>query len=85
MTIEKKTVSRRTLLQAGIVAVAASSIAGRAAAQQKIAQNLVQYQTTPKGDQECDKCAQFIAPSSCKVVDGKISPKGYCVAFAPKG
>jgi hypothetical protein len=84
MTSEKKIpVSRRTMLQATLVA-ATAAFAGRAGAQQKIAQNLVQYQNTPKGDQQCDKCSQFIAPSSCKVVEGVISPKGYCVAFAPK-
>jgi hypothetical protein len=84
MTIEKRNVvSRRTMLQATLIA-ATAGLAGRAGAQQKIAQNLVQYQNTPKGDQQCDKCAQFVAPSSCKVVDGVISPRGYCVAFVPK-
>ncbi len=29
-------------------------------------------------------CLQFVAPNSCKVVDGTINPKGYCVAFTPK-
>jgi hypothetical protein len=33
---------------------------------------------------ECDKCALFKAPAACSVVKGKISPKGYCIAFAPK-
>jgi hypothetical protein len=27
---------------------------------------------------------QFIAPDSCKVVEGKISPNGYCIAWARK-
>jgi hypothetical protein len=42
------------------------------------------YQDKPHGDQECDKCMQFVAPDSCKVVDGKISPKGWCIAFTKK-
>lgn len=75
--------SRRVVLQAGVFAVAAG-LTGRATSQSKIAQNLVQYQDKPKGDQECDKCLQFEAPNSCKVVAGKIDPKGWCAAFAPK-
>jgi hypothetical protein len=27
---------------------------------------------------------QFIAPDSCKVVEGKISPNGYCIAWVKK-
>lgn len=75
--------SRRTLLQAGVVAIVAG-IGGRAHAQQKIAQNLVQYQDKPKNGQQCDGCLQFEAPASCKVVEGKISPTGWCAAFSPK-
>ena len=74
---------RRAMLKATFVAIPLG-LCGKASAQAKIAQNLVQYQDKPKGDAECDKCAQFIAPGSCVVVDGKISPKGWCVAFAPK-
>ncbi len=76
-------VSRRIVLRAGVFG-AAAALAGRAAAQQKIAQPAVLYQATPKGDQECDKCVQFEAPSGCKVVAGTISPKGWCVAYAAK-
>jgi hypothetical protein len=49
-----------------------------------VAPKLVQYQEKPKGTQECDGCLHFVAPSSCKMVDGKINPKGWCALFAPK-
>jgi hypothetical protein len=75
-------VSRRTLLQMAVALLAA--IPRRAAAQQKIAQKLVQYQEKPKRPQECDNCLHFVAPSSCKMVEGKINPKGWCSLFAPK-
>ena len=77
--------SRRTILWTGVAALAAA-VAGppRAAAQAKIAQNLVKYQEKPKGPQECDNCLHFIPPSSCKVVAGKINPKGWCQLYAPK-
>ncbi|WP_291524154.1 iron oxidase [Acidithiobacillus sp.] len=44
----------------------------------------VQYQDTPKGKDRCSVCANFIAPHSCKVVAGNISPNGWCMAFVPK-
>jgi hypothetical protein len=33
---------------------------------------------------KCSGCALFKPPSSCQVVKGKISPNGYCIAYAPK-
>ena len=76
--------SRRAVLWTGVSAVAAIFIAPRADAQAKIAQKLVQYQEKPKGPQECDNCLHFVAPSSCKMVEGKIEPKGWCQLYAPK-
>ncbi len=80
--------SRRDMLRTG--AMIAAGIAGVAAApsaraeDEKIAQELVQYQNQPKDGQECDKCAQWVDPNACKIVAGTINPKGYCVAYAPK-
>jgi hypothetical protein len=77
-------VSRRAILWTGASALATALITARAAAQQKIAQKLVQYQEKPKGPQECDNCLHFVAPSSCKMVEGKINPKGWCQLYAPQ-
>ncbi|MGQ0699881.1 MAG: high-potential iron-sulfur protein [Panacagrimonas sp.] len=74
--------SRRTLLKVGLGAIAVS-VVGTASAQ-KMAPNLVMYQATPKDGHQCDQCVQWVAPDSCAVVEGKISPKGWCAAFAPK-
>ena len=49
-----------------------------------MAQKLVQYQQKPKGAQECDQCLHWVPPDSCKMVEGKINPKGWCALFAPK-
>jgi hypothetical protein len=76
-------VSRRAVLRVG-VGVLAALIPVRAGAQPKIAQKLVQYQEKPKGPQECDNCLHFVPPSSCKTVEGKINPKGWCQLYAPK-
>jgi hypothetical protein len=44
----------------------------------------MKYQDKANGDMRCDNCMQFVAPSSCKVVDGTISPSGYCIAWVKK-
>jgi hypothetical protein len=75
--------TRRAVLQ-GALAATIMAAAGGARAQDKAKQNLVQYQERPKGDQECDKCVFWAPPDSCKVVEGKISPKGWCALYAPK-
>ena len=82
-------VSRREVLAAGLLAApaAAALITLRpigTEAQQKMAQKLVQYQKTPKKDQKCSICLHFVAPDSCKMVEGKIEPNGWCSLFAPK-
>ncbi len=48
------------------------------------------YQTSPNNGHKCSACSFFVAGSSptaagsCKIVDGSISPNGWCTAFAPK-
>lgn len=81
--------SRRTLLEASLLAapLAAAMVTLLPAgvrAQQKMAQKLVQYQKTPKNNQKCSTCLHFVAPDSCKLVEGKIDPNGWCSLFAPK-
>jgi len=51
----------------------------------KMAQASVQYQAQPKGDQKCAGCMHFIAgTNTCKLVDGQISPEGWCSIWAAK-
>ena len=88
MTDKINPTRRRIVINAGLgVLAAGAAVAGarRAAAQEKLAQAIVQYQTTPKGGQQCDACVNWEAPNACKIVAGEINPKGWCVAFAPKG
>jgi hypothetical protein len=45
----------------------------------KVTQASVQYQAQPKGDSKCSDCLHFTADSSgCKLVEGSISPDGWC-------
>ena len=51
----------------------------------KLSQAQAQYQEQPKGDQNCANCMHFIAGSStCQVVEGKVSPNGWCMLWAKK-
>ena len=81
-------VSRRNLLQratvlaGGAVLLAASVAAPTSKADTgKLSQQAAAYQTSPKNGQRCTDCALFIAPASCKLVDGAISPAGWCKLF----
>lgn len=49
----------------------------------KVSQASVQYQAQPKGEQKCSTCMHFIAESNtCKLVEGEISPEGWCTLWA---
>jgi hypothetical protein len=81
--------SRRSLLKSAAALAGAATCAGmtsnrEAWAQAKASKDAMKYQDKPKGDQKCSNCLQFVAPDSCKVVEGKISPDGYCIAWVKK-
>jgi hypothetical protein len=66
-------------------AAPAASADASAPAAVKVSQARVQYQTQPKGDQKCSGCQHFIAESNtCKLVEGQISPEGWCTLWAKK-
>jgi hypothetical protein len=68
-----------------MAAVIVPAIAPRtAAAQQKVKPAMVQYQQTPKNKQQCDACLHWVAPDQCKLVEGKINPKGWCALYVVK-
>lgn len=82
-------ISRRDLLKG--VAILVGAVAIRPArAQAKVSKAAMQYQDHPKGTAECSNCLQFVpgktptAMGTCKVVEGAISPKGWCLAYAKK-
>jgi surface antigen len=88
--MDEKKVSRRAFFRGAATiagaAVAASVIPIRVVHAQsgKADKKSMQYQDTPKNNQECDQCTYFVAPNKCGIVEGDISPKGWCVAFNPK-
>jgi hypothetical protein len=80
-------ISRRVVLTSTALALgaaAAASVTSQATAQEKMSQADAKYQGTPKGDQRCDGCMLFQPPNACKVVEGEISPSGWCQLFVKK-
>lgn len=78
-------ISRRVLL--GHTAAFAATLLGRiggSRAQQKMSKEAVQYQDSPNGDEKCADCRFFIEGGSCQLVEGEISPNGWCRLFQPK-
>ncbi len=58
---------------------------GAPAAPAKVSQASVQYQIGPKDGKTCADCMHFIAESNtCKLVEGDISPMGWCTLWAQK-
>jgi len=79
--------SRRSVLQGvAYAATVGTTLAGLAnqAAAAKLSQKAVAYQEGPKGSHSCANCNLFQAPSSCKSVDGAISPNGWCNIWVQK-
>ena len=92
MTDSSKISRRRVLTVAAVAAGAAGAFTGvmamvgtsTPAQAAKAPQKAVKYQDTPKGEQRCENCALFEPPSSCKTVDGTVSPQGWCTVYAKK-
>jgi high potential iron-sulfur protein len=83
---EQLHVSRRQLLQGVAMAAGGAAIVVAAVrpAEAKMAQKAAGYQATPKDGQSCANCALFKAPSSCTLVDGTVSPDGWCRFYSKK-
>jgi hypothetical protein len=68
-----------------IAASAAAAVFARdAAAQAKVSKAAVKYQDGPKDGQRCSACLHFLSGNQCKIVEGEISPDGWCMAYSPK-
>jgi hypothetical protein len=73
MSVNQGEISRRFVLTA-VASAAAETLA-------KLSQAAAQYQGTPRGGLSCVGCTFFRRPRSCQVVEGDISPNGWCRLF----
>ena len=81
--------SRRTILLNSVSIAAQGFILSAPAArtalsQTKLTHEISKYQDTPKNNQKCSTCIQFVTPASCKIVVDPISPDGWCQFYGPK-
>jgi hypothetical protein len=76
--IQWSTLSRRTVILRSLAAAASVWVASIKDAAAKLDQAAASYQDEPKDDQRCDSCSLFQRPSFCQLVDGTISPSGWC-------
>lgn len=93
MSDSPKNMTRKEALGGLVIlpALAGFVAAGTAAAQAKSSKSSLKYQDHPdKNGHMCSGCSLFVpgksktAMGGCKVVEGSISPKGWCVAYSPK-
>jgi hypothetical protein len=82
----KDRITRRHLV--GLSALGVAAGIGTARAQQapkitKAKKQLVGYvEKTPFATQSCVQCHFFIDPDDCEIVEGPVSPTGYCNYYA---
>jgi len=82
-TCNNSGVSRRTVLIAAAGAAPLLALMS-SDAKAKMAQGAVKYQPDPKDGKQCDGCNFFVAPNSCKMVDGNIAATGWCALWVKK-
>jgi hypothetical protein len=75
--------TKRSLMRLVLLGLAELlNVPRRAFAVDKLSKKDAEYQESPKGIQMCATCTLFAAPGSCKVVEGDISPNGWCKVYA---
>lgn len=89
---DRQKLSRREVIKMAALATVAPFMAAVVdqAHAAKATKAQMQYRDKPNGKQECSNCIQFVpgksatANGTCKVVEGSISPHGWCIAYSPK-
>jgi hypothetical protein len=83
---------RRSFIEGVVVLPALAGALGATARadSSKASQASMHYQSTPNGNMHCSVC-KFFSPGqdaqssgTCAIVDGSISPNGYCIGFTQK-
>ena len=72
------------LLTAAAIGGSAISFATLAHAQSKTDKKTAKYQDKPNNGQSCSQCNYFHAPKTCQLVEGDVSPRGWCSFFLKK-
>ena len=77
--------SKRKFVRLAVAGLAGAALQPRRSLAQspgKMSKAQAEYQDAPKGIQMCATCSLFEEPRACKVVEGDISPNGWCRSYA---
>ena len=78
-------ISRRTLLAGSLAAGAAPLLlATKADATVKVPQAVVHFKTAANTDHNCGACKHFLAPSTCRFVEGTVAADCSCWIWTHK-
>lgn len=83
-------ITRKSALTIIVLPALAMALGGRSIADEKIAKSQVNYRNEPNGDAQCSACRYFQpgkdskSMGTCQIVDGSISPSGWCEAYTAK-
>ena len=88
----KTLIKRAAFLEKAALLPVLAVVLDRAAQAQgaKSSKEAMHYQTSPNSGMQCSGCKFFTpggdanADGSCAIVDGNISPHGYCIAYSAK-
>lgn len=84
----REAVSRRTVLRRCVSALVLASTgmlaASAAAARGKATKAAAKYRGHPNNGQRCGLCVHYRFPLTCQIVQGPISPFGWCRFFKAK-
>ncbi len=76
--ISRRTALMRMSLLACAVPLSIAAFTSSSEAQGKTPKAQANYQDKPSGKQQCSGCVNFIPSNGCKIVEGEISPQGWC-------
>ncbi len=90
--MDKLQKERRQMLARGMIMLAGIPVLalGRAALAGKASKSDFHYQDHPNEGKRCVDCMEFLpaqaenSSGACRIVDGAISPNGWCMAFTKK-
>jgi hypothetical protein len=73
--------ARREVLRGALMGAAFALMPTTARARHRMSKAAASYQDHPQNGFNCAICTQFRPPHACLIVEGDISPNGWCKFF----
>jgi High potential iron-sulfur protein len=85
LDISRRGFIRGVGLVAGVGALVGGGLSATSAvAGSKFSQAMAKYQPTPRGADRCANCSLYESAGTCRVVEGKVEPNGWCSLYVRK-